>query len=181
MDQDIIVYFVSFETPLDKVPFMMQWENYTSTTGNQKNVALQQTGIDGKYTYISQHMGKAGEFQFLVTKAARSHGHTTPEVRVKQMGGYSIMQKGKKHLRNIKHNKLFIFITKPQADLSIYKDLPVSTLNIYQGYYENCSFAYILELFVEPRKLAALVTQLKLQGEEATDVYTECKLSLVAV
>ena len=70
-----------------------------------------------------------------------------------------------------------LFITDPQADIAAYKGLPGTiALNIYQGYYENCSYAYILEFFTKASKVAGLTEQLELSNEKEIDVYKEYNL-----
>ncbi len=172
-----MVFFVSFETTLETNQFISQWENYTSSNGNQNNIILQQTGSNGKYKYIAQYLCDADEFQFVISKAVRTNRQAITEVRIKQLGGYAFIKHDKKPAEKYKEAKVLIFLTDPQADLSIYKNLPIkTTLNIYQGYYENCSYAYILEFIIKASKVAELVTQLELCNEKNIEVYKECRL-----
>ena len=67
MNTNKMVYFVSFETSLDTSEFITQWEHYTSS-GNQSNIILQQSGSNGKYKYIAQYLCDANEFQFVISK-----------------------------------------------------------------------------------------------------------------
>ena len=75
-------------------------------------------------------------------------------------------------------SKIFVFLTEPLADLSDYRQLKnaQAKLNIYEAYYENCQYTYILEFFVKNKSLVTLLEDLKQFNIHETGVYKECAL-----
>ena len=70
---------------------------------------------------------------------------------------------------------LYLFF-KPETDLGIFRQFSVhGKLNIYEAYYENCDFAYILEFFVKNEYAGDVLQQLKiLTSFEEAGIYKEC-------
>lgn len=178
MREEKIVQFVCFETILNSEQFINKWEQYSRSDNSNADVTLQQSEKKGVYHYIAQHRYKIGEFQFVFTKGKRSSRIPEVGIKEKQAGGYSVLQAGKITDAQNDESKIFIFLVSPQADLLLYKNLNGhSKLNIYEAYYENCQYAYILEFFVKNKYLAELTDQLKF-NEGEVDVYRECILEI---
>ena len=96
-------------------------------------------------------------------------------IKTTKAGGYSILQAERLDDSARNERKIFVFLTDSIVDLAIYKQLGVpGNLNIYQAYYENCKYTYILEYFVETRNALSLQTQLKQPGVADVGVYKEC-------
>ena len=177
MREDKIVQFVCFETILDSEQFITRWEEFIRPVNSDLNVTLQQSEKNGVFRYIAQHRSSTGEFQFVFTKARRSSRTAVVEISVKQAGGYSILQSEKIKDVHTYNNKVFVFLTDPATDLTIYRQLSThSILNIYEAYYENCKYAYILEYFVNNKYAPELLEQLKLSGTAEIGIYKECVL-----
>jgi hypothetical protein len=177
MKENTIVQFVSFETTLDSEAFILQWEQYKRSVNSDLNVTLQQQVLkNGAFKYISQHRSPAGEFQFVFEKERRSSKSPEVEVRRKQAGGYSVLQLESKHDADGDESKIFVFILKPETDLDIFRQFSVhGKLNIYEAYYENCEFAYILEFFVKDEYAQDVLQQLKILTSFAeAGIYKEC-------
>jgi hypothetical protein len=63
------------------------------------------------------------------------------------------------------------------TDLAAYKKLAdAGGLNIYQAYYENCKYAYILEYFSGTKTVPHLRDELRLLHGAEIGIYKECKL-----
>ncbi|MBA2500261.1 MAG: hypothetical protein H0V30_11095 [Chitinophagaceae bacterium] len=181
MRKEKVVHFVCFDTILGREPFLAQWEQYTRSVNSDQDVTMQQSEKNGGFRYIAQHRCTAGELQFLFTKNRRSSRTPEVEIKLKQAGGYSFLQEEK--LNNIQpdEKKIFAFISDPRTDLGIFKQLTEhSKLNIYEAYYENCQYAYILEYFVKKKNAAELLDQLKLHNAEDIGLFQECKLHAIA-
>ncbi len=175
MVKDKTVQFVCFETKLGHEQFIAQWELYTRSVNSDVDVTLQQSEKNGLFKYIAQHRCPDGEFKFVFTKASRTSRTPEVEVKIKQAGGYSILQLERKNEVHSGESKVFAFISNPQADLTIYRQLsPQSKLNIYEAYYENCQYAYILEYFVHNKATLDLVAELKKNEAVDIGVYNEC-------
>ena len=163
MSADKKVQFVCFETTLDKEPFIKRWEQYTRSLNSNVNVTLQQSEKNGIFKYIAQHRFVSGELLFVFSKEARSSRLAQVHIKTTQAGGYAILQAERLHDTIGNERKVFVFLTDPKVDLTVYKELYApSKLNIYEAYYENCKYAYILEYFVKTKDSSALLEQLKL-------------------
>ena len=81
---------------------------------------------------------------------------------------------------HVDESKVFAFLTSSKADLNMYKQLSAhGKLNIYEAYYENCQYAYILEYFVKNKYVAELLEQLKQYDVPEIGIYKECALQAV--
>jgi hypothetical protein len=179
MREDKIVQFVLFETTLAKEQFLMQWEQFTRSVNSDQDVTLQQSEKNGLFSYIAQHRFRAGEFQFVFEKARRSSKHPEIYIKAEQAGGYSALQSERTDDASNNESKVFAFVTNPRADLDIYRQIGGQCdLNIYQPYYENCRYAYILEFFVKTKLSAELLEKLKQHDVAGSGIYKECALQL---
>ena len=175
-----IVQFVCFETTLGSEQFIAKWEEYGRSDNSDLDVTLQQSEKKGVFRYLAQHRCASGEFQFVFTKSGRSSRTPEVEIKAKQAGGYSVLQAGRMNDAHVNESKVFVFLINPQVDLSVYRHLsPDSKFNIYEAYYENCQYAYILEFFVKSDSASALMEQLKQYDPSEIGIYKECALQAV--
>jgi hypothetical protein len=176
-DNNSIVQFVFFETTLRSEQFITQWEQFAKSANSGLDVTLQLSGKEGAYKYIAQHRYASGEFKFVFSKAGRSGRFPEVEIRAKQAGGYANLQMERSDDAHRDESKVFAFIIQPQADLDIYKQLNAhSKLNIYEAYYENCQYAYVLEFFLKNKYAEELVKQLEQTGAAEIGLYKEYAL-----
>ncbi len=174
MSKDQKVQFVCFETTLDKDAFIKRWEQYTRSVKSNKLVTLQQSEKGGAFKYISQHRFAAGELLFVFSKEHRTSRVVQASIKTTQIGGYGVLQEERAPDAVGNDHKLFGFLTDPKADLTLYKKLPVPfKLNIYEAFYENCKYAYILEYFVKAKDAVMLQSELSLHGLDEADIYKE--------
>jgi hypothetical protein len=177
MSEDKIVQFVCFETTLNTEQFIMQWEQYNRSVNSDVDVTLQRSENNGVFKYIAQHRCPAGELQFVFTRAKKSSRLPEVEIKAKQAGGYLIVQAERINDAHPDESKVFAFLTDPSASLDVYRQLANhDKLNIYEAYYENCQYAFILEFYVKNKHLTALLEQLKSNAVHETGVYKECAL-----
>jgi len=177
MAEDKIVQFVSFETTLNTEQFITQWEQYNRSVNSDLDVSLQQSEKNGVFRYISQHRCAAGELKFSFTRAKKSSRNPEPEIRAKQAGGYLMLQEERLNDVHTNETKVFAFLTDPLTDLNKYRQLTgTAKLNIYEAYYENCQYAFILEVFVKNKELVNFLEQLKTNNTLDIGVYKECAL-----
>jgi hypothetical protein len=174
MRAEKIMQFVCFETILNSEDFIIHWEEYTRSSNSNLDVTLQQSERKGVFRYIAQHRCSVGEFKFVFAKGKRSSRNPEVEIRVKQVGGYSVMQAEKKNETRIDESKVFAFIVKTPASLDPFKVMAAHCkLNIYEPYYENCQYACILEFFVKDKNVEVLLNQLKTEHIDEVGVYKE--------
>ncbi|MFI5185184.1 MAG: hypothetical protein ACHQF0_00505 [Chitinophagales bacterium] len=175
MRGDKVVHFVCFETGLDSEGFIAQWEQFTRPANTIQEVTLQQSEKNGLFKYIAQYRCIAGEFDFVFSRARRSPFSSVTPIRIEQSGGYSILQFQRMNDAKPDESKVFAFLINSNADLSVYnKMLPSCKLNIYEAYYENCRYTYILEFFIKSELTAELLQQLKQHGVTEIRAYKEC-------
>ncbi len=177
MKKDTIVQFVCFEASADIDEFILQWEQYSKLVSSNQEVILQQeTGRKNMFRYVSQHICHANDFQFIFKKGRRSAHSPELEMKVKEAGGYTAIHVEWSHETEKNEKKVFVFINDPQANLEAYKTLsPYLYLNIYQAYYESCSYSYILEFFAENDQAIHLMEQLNTYNRSSeTGIFKEC-------
>ena len=178
MTSNTKVQFVFFETILAAEPFMIRWKEYTRSQKSDADVTLQQSKHNGAFRYIAQHRFASEEVQFVFTKEKRSSRVAQELIQSNIGGGYSILQAERLTDAGPNERKVFAFISNPATVLKVYKDLSKDgKLNIYEPYYQNCKFAYILEYFIKRNQAEGLVEQLKNLDSSDAAIYQECKIA----
>lgn len=180
MREGQVVQFVCFETILNREQFVAQWEQFTTSDTSNLDITLQQSEKKGLFKYIVQHRCKANEFEFTFVRARRHPRHIAAvPIKTEQAGGYSVLQSERKTEAASDESKIFAFVTDPRTDLGDYRKLTAhAKLNIYEAYYENCRYAYILEFFVKNQFAAELIEQLKKYEPAETGIYQEFVLEV---
>jgi len=177
MKEKTIVQFVVFETTLDSREFFVRWEQYNRSVNDEATATLQRHVLEnGKFKYISQHKCSSNEFSFVLNKERRTAKNPVAEIRKKLTGGYSAIQLEYDGEMKADESKIMIFVLDQSADLDGFRQFSVhGKLNIYEAYYENCEFAYILEFFVKNEYASDVLQQLKILTSFAeAGIYTEC-------
>lgn len=177
METDMIVQFVSFETTITIDEFRTKWDESNKLLTGRPSATLQQE-MEGKklFRYLSQHRFVEDDTRFTFKKDRRFAADPGIEIRVKEVGGYSILQLECDQETTVDGCKVFVFLNKDQ-ELNIYKELlSYRYLNIYEAYYESSMYTYILEFFVYNKELAPFIEQLKINTRiSEIGVYKECK------
>lgn len=173
MTTDKIVHFVYFETILGSDQFIPKWEHYLRSSNSDADVTVQESKKNNLFTYIAEHRCGTDEFQFLFTKAAKLTRAKETEIKTVQLGGYSIIQEEKSGSTDINESKIFILLN--YTDISFYKQLQFpGKLNIYEAYFENCVYTYILEYFIKNKDIAELKEKLHQYNTTGINIYKEC-------
>ena len=180
MRSNKIVQFVVFETTLDTKQFIKRWDGYKRSVNSDLDVVLQQSERNGIFNYVAQHYCAPGETQFDFTKEERTSRVPQAQIKSKQLGGFSLLRSERIDDATADESKVFIFITDPNADINVYRHLSNrNKLNIYEAFYQNCQYAYILEFFVKNKYIVELLKQLKQYDIHEIGVYKECSLQSV--
>ena len=162
METNEKVQFVCFETTLDKEQFSKRWEQFRHSLNSNKDVTLHQNETEGRFNYVAQHRFTSGELEFKFSNEGRNSRIVQVPIKSILAGGYSILQANRLHNAAGNERKIIIFLSDPRADLKIYKQLFVAgNLNIYEAYYENCRYSYILEYYIKAKDSLAMLDQLK--------------------
>ncbi|HEY5407677.1 MAG TPA: hypothetical protein VIJ92_11325 [Ginsengibacter sp.] len=174
METNEKVQFVCFETTLDKEQFGKRWEQFRHSLNSNNDVTLQQNETEGRFNYVAQHRFTSSELEFKFSNEGRNSRIVQVPIKSILAGGYSILQANRLHNAAGNERKIIIFLSDPRADLKIYKQLfTAANLNIYEAYYENCKYSYILEYFVKTRDSLALLEQLKQYDTADVAIYKE--------
>ena len=172
-----IVQFVCFETTLASDQFIRRWEEYHGSENSDMNVTLQQREGEKIYKYLAQHRGAGNELRFFFSKGTNSSRIRREQITTKQAGGYLVLQEERTTETREGESKVFVFLISPQVNLNAYRQTAVDTqLNIYEAYYENCKYAYILEFFVKHKYVSEPTEQLKKLGPCEIGIYKECSM-----
>jgi hypothetical protein len=180
MNTDKIIHFVYFETTLNGDEFMAKWEHYLRSANSNADVTLQESKKNNLFTYIAEHRCNSQEFLFTFTRAAKNTRLKEVEIKTTLLGGYSILQKQQTGHAKVDESKVFVFLNYSNKDFNLYKQVqPYSKLNIYEAYYENCVYAYILEYFVKNTDIPALQEQLQKFNTTEISIYKEHNVKTV--
>jgi hypothetical protein len=151
MVKEQVVQFVHFETKLDREAFITQWEQYSRLVNHDLKVTLQQCRKNNYFQYIAQHRCAADEFDFVFEKRPRTRNNFAAEpIRVERLGGYRILLSERESDLRPDERKILVFLSNTKSGLDTYRSVcSEGKLNIYEAYYENSRYAYILEFFVK--------------------------------
>lgn len=156
--------------------FVEKWEHFTRQfmTRPEDRSLFIASASNAKYRYVSQHECKSEGFRFAFMKERNSEHFPEQTAKVVQLGGYIPIQVERTHQELNTQVKVLAFITKPGCDLAFYRRQSYQYLNIYEPFYENCVYEYIMEFFVEEQEVDTLMSLLKLEGGNEVAVYKEC-------
>jgi hypothetical protein len=175
MKKDTIIQFVCFITDLGLDEFIPKWERYAKRFMKADTTSLQQAETKSRFRYVSQHECSDGGFQFTFMNEKRSEHFPEHNVKVVQAGGYIPLQVECRHNEETGISKLIAFISHDDMDIDSYRQLPsYRYLNIYQAYYENCAYAYIMEYFLPDEEVSDLLQLLKRKNSVEIVRYKEC-------
>lgn len=176
MKKDTIVQFVCFVTNLEFDEFLPKWEFYAKRLMNNKtetNLQQQIATSKNKFRYISQH--EWPDFHFTFMNKKQSEHFPEQKVKVVQAGGYIPLQHKKRQTEDDNEMMIVAFLGHNENDLDFYKKLPSARqLNIFQAYYESCTYGYVLEFFVAENDADELLFQLKQRIGVESGIYREC-------
>ncbi|HKO79075.1 MAG TPA: hypothetical protein VJU78_01710 [Chitinophagaceae bacterium] len=179
MKKNTIVQFVCFTTDLELDDFVPKWERYAKRLMiHNPETTLQQAETKSKFRYISQHEWQEGDFHFTFMNQKRSEHFPEHNVKVVQIGGYTLLEtENRNRIAKNGSAKLIAFISQDEYEIGFYRQLPFyNRLNIYQPYYESCSYGHVLEFFVPEMNADELVRQIKQRKGADTGIYKECMM-----
>jgi len=177
MAEDVIVQFVGFITNTDFDRFVDRWSFYVKQLGNKKTKASLQKLSSGKarFSYISKHPDAQEGFKFTFMNKRDSEHFPEHNARVVHAGGYLVVQKESNEKDRERCQVAMVFIKNQQADMDFYRKLlHYRKLNIYQAYYENCAYAWILEFYIKETEAAGFGLQFTAGMADELAFYEEC-------
>lgn len=182
MNKDSIIHFVGFITQLHREKFTEQWARYARessiTPGGDIAILQERANTAGKYKYISQHEFSEENFRFSFLKNRSTENFPEQKARVVMLGGYTPVEIGNQRWNEKTDAKILVFLSRDSITIDSYRDILYTySLNIYEPFYENCAYSYILEFFSRKNETAALVTELQKRKEgEELSMYGKCRI-----
>ncbi|MBC7949632.1 MAG: hypothetical protein H7Y42_17225 [Chitinophagaceae bacterium] len=179
MKKDTIVQFVCFVTDLGLDDFLGKWERYAKRlkSDQAESTLLREATTKCKFRYISQHEWQGRDFQFSFMNEKRSEHFPEHNVKVIQAGGYTLIH-GKQDDTENDDTRLLAFVSHDENDIDFYKKAPLQKkVTIYQAYYENCAYGYIVEYQVSASKAQELALLLKARPGAEVVGYKECMMT----
>lgn len=162
-DTDII-QFVGFVTRLTPEEFMSDWEHHSQQLMTVQHAAvLHCQGAGKRFRYLSKHKLAEQGLSFAFMKNRSSRYFREQRVKVVEIGGYISVESGFDNPEDDFASRIIAFVGHSETDIDYYRGLvPENTLNIYQEYYENCMYGYVLEFLIndeaEGNNLLTLLT-----------------------
>jgi hypothetical protein len=180
MNKDTIVQFVCFVSPLERAEFMDIWQPFASQLGGE-NLLLQEVSMgkeSDRHCYVSKHTCKTNDFSFAFMKGKRRSQFPEHKSTVKQVGGYLPLQIQATDNKAKGDVKIIAFVSQGERELNFYQQLSFHRLNIFEAYYENCAYGYVMEFFVKKEEAPALLTELNARTGVEAALYKECHSSV---
>jgi hypothetical protein len=179
--KDIVIQFVCFATKIAPDQFISEWESFAKKLGHKKQepVLLELANdVKNKYRYVSQHEWPGADFHFSFMTESRSEHFKEHSVRVVQVGGYMPLLPGKKYTEEDGDVKLVAFLSHSENDIDFYRQLPLFRhLDIYQAYYESCTYGHILEFYIAEANAGELLLLLQQRHGVDAAIYKECAVT----
>ncbi|HET9430992.1 MAG TPA: hypothetical protein VFO70_07440 [Chitinophagaceae bacterium] len=179
MQKESIIQFTGFITQLDFQPFLKSWETYSRQFNNMDETTLLQQDDAGKpkYKFISRQVHDQLDFSFRFMKGRTAEHFAEQKVKVVQVGGYIPLQIGCPLPAESTDSKIVAFVSHDEIDLDFFRELSnYRYLNIFQAYYESCTYGHILEFFSKPSEASELLLQLKTRPGIEAALFKECPL-----
>lgn len=169
MEKDSLVQFVGFITALEQKNFTANWELFAGRfiRSDVKTTLQQNIHPKSRYKYIAWHEGAQQHLQPAFAKQKRSENFPEHMVKLVDFGSYEAAQphqhKGQKGLCRV-----VAFVNEESNDADFYTQAGLQQfVNVYQAYYQSCTFASVYEYWVAPEQCNSFIQHLKTrQGNE---------------
>ena len=68
------------------------------------------------------------------------------------------------------------FVSQGETELGFYEQQSFRHLNIYEAYFENCAYGYVMEFFLAQEEAQILLPQLKARNGVEAGIYKDCRV-----
>ncbi len=165
MKKESIVQFVCFATKLEPAEFSPLWKEFAKgSQADSINLYEVQKKDKNRFRYISRLSSKNADFRFAFMKGRNSDHFPEQSAKVIQLGGYSTIQLQAAKKKKANEVKVMAFMEQNSFDLDFCKQQEYSSLDIYEAYYENCKYSYIMEYVLPEAEAEGLVEKLNAHG-----------------
>ncbi len=179
MKQQKIIQFVGFATNIGINEFMPEWESYSGNFKSNPNTTalLFREKIKNKkgFGYISKIEWLQSDFNSTVSNNQKAGRFSEHKARVVQLGGYISIDEKNVYTGRDSHATILALLGHNENDIAYYEDLPLyNQAIIYQAYYENCTYGYVIEFTVPEGDGEMLLQQLSQRPGVEASMYTTC-------
>lgn len=165
MKKESIVQFVCFATKLEPAEFSPLWKEFAkSSKADSINLYEVKKKEKSRFRYISRLSSHNADFRFAFMKGRNSDHFPEQTAKVIQLGGYSTIQQEGAKKKKPNEVKVMAFMEENTYALDFCKKQEYSSLDIYQAYYENCKYSYIMEYVLPLTGVDSLVEKLTAHG-----------------
>lgn len=174
-----IIQFVCFSSLLGPEEFPGLWASFAAQiTKESDDILLEEEGAhlkNKKFSYVSRHHCRADNFNFAFLNGKKRGQFPEQKATVKQAGGYIPLQLQYNQHKSAKgESRIIAFISHGESELDFYRLQQFHYLNIYEAYFENCTYEYVMEFFLQQKEAPALLSLLKARTGVEAALYREC-------
>ncbi len=178
MDKNNIYEFVCFETLLDLKDFQQQWSEFAKVfldKGVERIVLNKKDSEKIKYRYISKKQWPMESFQDVFSAAKLPGSFAANQVKVVPKGGYASVEMGHAKKADKSEVQVIAFVHDDVIDKEKLHALNLSkSMNIYEAFYQNSKYNYIIEFYTDKTNSAKLIEAIKQEFMKAeVGVYAE--------
>jgi hypothetical protein len=175
MKQQTIIQFVGFATSMGIEEFIPEWESYTGNFKGTKTTALlYREKIKNKkgFGYISKIEWQQNDFNSTLANNQKAGRFSEHKARVVQLGGYICVEEKNIYTGKDSDTTIIALISHNENDIAYYEGLPLyNQAIIYQAYYENCTYGYVIEYTVPEGDGEILLQQLAQRPGVEASIY----------
>lgn len=170
--------FVCFTSTLETEKFKEIWEPSAKLLVSELANNLLLEGVaeknSNRFNYVSQHICSKADFKFAFTKEKRRLHFPEHRARIMEAGGYLPVLDQSTYNIEKGEVKIMAFIAHNEIQPDLYDRQIFNRVNIYEAYFENCAYNYVMEFFLPLEEAPVLLQQLKSSPGVEAAIYKEC-------
>lgn len=179
MKKDSLVQFIGFITNLEQDDFTANWELFAGRfiRSDVKTTLQRNASPKARYKYISWHEGIQEDMPAFAKKK-RSESFPEHMVKLVEFGSY-VADQPHQHKAQNGLSRVFAFVGEESNDADFYTQTGLQQfVNVYQAYYQSCTYASVYEYWVSAENRDALVQHLKTRHGNEVAAYVDCPVPI---
>lgn len=178
MKKNDIVQFIGFRSLLPQKDFMELWDPYSSQLVHEPADACLQETIsvkkNGGFDFVSRLCCDEDSFRFSYMQGRERAKFPDQKATVIQAGGYLVTELQHAGPCGKSEVKILAFIPHNETDTGFFRELPCRHLNIFEAYFENCRYGYVMEYFLHKQDADTVLEALNNRPGVEAALYKEC-------
>lgn len=171
MKKNNIYEFVCFETLLELKDFRQQWDEFARfflDKGVERIVLNKKDSEKIKYRYVSKKQWPVESFQDVFSAAKLPGSFAANQVKVLPKGGYASIEMGHEKKAEKTEVQVIAFVHDDIIDTKKMRENKLcKSMNIYEAFYQNSKYNYIIEFFTDKAHTDQLVAAIKNEFSKA--------------